>query len=176
MYLSVIRCPSVFVFDLPSTKVTEMFVSAYRSNEKRKEKSRDAARFRRSKETDIFTELATALPVPPEQAAHLDKASVMRLAIAYLKVRSVVDSSKYLFLRIFTKIVHMAHRAARRPCSYFIRYLYASITLISTFVPFTYKPLRNFKLSPFVHTINNNIRTIRRRKNGLNRGREKRQR
>ncbi|XP_076667210.1 HIF-1 transcription factor component sima isoform X2 [Andrena cerasifolii] len=63
-----------------------------RSNEKRKEKSRDAARYRRSKETDIFTELAAALPVPPEQAAHLDKASVMRLAIAYLKVRSVVDS------------------------------------------------------------------------------------
>ncbi|XP_076235560.1 HIF-1 transcription factor component sima [Calliopsis andreniformis] len=63
-----------------------------RSNEKRKEKSRDAARFRRSKETDIFTELAAALPVPPDQAAHLDKASVMRLAIAYLKVRSVVES------------------------------------------------------------------------------------
>ncbi|CAK9813264.1 Hypoxia-inducible factor 1-alpha [Anthophora quadrimaculata] len=63
-----------------------------RSNEKRKEKSRDAARYRRSKETDIFSELAAALPVPPDQAAHLDKASVMRLAIAYLKVRSVVDS------------------------------------------------------------------------------------
>ncbi|XP_043254659.1 protein similar-like [Colletes gigas] len=63
-----------------------------RSNEKRKEKSRDAARYRRSKETDIFTELAAALPVPPEQAAHLDKASVMRLAIAYLRVRSVVDT------------------------------------------------------------------------------------
>ncbi|XP_025263937.1 hypoxia-inducible factor 1-alpha isoform X2 [Camponotus floridanus] len=63
-----------------------------RSNEKRKERSRDAARHRRSKETNIFTELAAALPVAPEQAAHLDKASVMRLAIAYLKVRSVVDS------------------------------------------------------------------------------------
>ncbi|XP_031848745.2 HIF-1 transcription factor component sima isoform X1 [Nomia melanderi] len=63
-----------------------------RSNEKRKEKSRDAARYRRSKETDIFTELATALPLSQDQAAHLDKASVMRLAIAYLKVRSVVQS------------------------------------------------------------------------------------
>ncbi|XP_018397064.1 PREDICTED: protein similar [Cyphomyrmex costatus] len=63
-----------------------------RSNEKRKERSRDAARCRRSRETDIFTELAAALPVAPEQAALLDKASVMRLAIAYLKVRAVVDS------------------------------------------------------------------------------------
>ncbi|XP_014477700.1 PREDICTED: protein similar isoform X2 [Dinoponera quadriceps] len=63
-----------------------------RSNEKRKERSRDAARSRRSRETDIFTELAAALPVKPEQAMHLDKASVMRLAIAYLKVRAVVNS------------------------------------------------------------------------------------
>lgn len=68
----------------------------YRSNEKRKERSRDAARCRRSRETDIFAELAAALPVAPEQAAHLDKASVMRLAIAYLKVRAVIDSGKYL--------------------------------------------------------------------------------
>ncbi|XP_015588167.1 hypoxia-inducible factor 1-alpha isoform X2 [Cephus cinctus] len=63
-----------------------------RSNEKRKEKSRDAARCRRSRETDIFTELAAELPVSPDQANHLDKASIMRLAIAYLKVRAVVNA------------------------------------------------------------------------------------
>lgn len=80
------------------------FSRCCRSNEKRKERSRDAARCRRSKETDIFTELAAALPVVPEQAAHLDKASVMRLAIAYLKVRSVVDSSEYAFLTISSLI------------------------------------------------------------------------
>ncbi|XP_029661512.1 uncharacterized protein LOC115234518 isoform X2 [Formica exsecta] len=71
----------------------EQLAEDYLNNEKRKERSRDAARCRRSKETDIFAELAAALPVEPEQAAHLDKASVMRLAIAYLKVRSVVDST-----------------------------------------------------------------------------------
>ncbi|KAJ8674337.1 hypothetical protein QAD02_005599, partial [Eretmocerus hayati] len=64
----------------------------YLSNEKRKEKSRDAARCRRSRETDIFTELASALPVPECEAAHLDKASVMRLAIAYLKTRTLMDA------------------------------------------------------------------------------------
>lgn len=68
---------------------------SFRSNEKRKERSRDAARCRRSKETDIFTELAAALPISTDQVQHLDKASVMRLAIAYLKVRSVVDSSEF---------------------------------------------------------------------------------
>jgi len=73
----------------------ERYFPFCRSNEKRKERSRDAARCRRSRETDIFAELAAALPIAPEQAVHLDKASVMRLAIAYLKVRSVVDSSEY---------------------------------------------------------------------------------
>ncbi|VEN52412.1 unnamed protein product, partial [Callosobruchus maculatus] len=62
-----------------------------RNNEKRKEKSRDAARCRRSKETEIFTDLAKALPLTNEQISQLDKASVMRLAIAYLKVREMVD-------------------------------------------------------------------------------------
>ncbi|KAL2739854.1 protein similar isoform X1, partial [Vespula maculifrons] len=70
----------------------ERVMEDYLSNEKRKERSRDAARCRRSRETDIFTELAAALPVSQDQATHLDKASVMRLAIAYLKVRAVVDS------------------------------------------------------------------------------------
>jgi hypoxia-inducible factor 1 alpha len=62
-----------------------------RNNEKRKEKSRDAARSRRSKETEVFTDLATVLPVPQEQVSQLDKASVMRLAIAYLRVRDMIN-------------------------------------------------------------------------------------
>jgi hypoxia-inducible factor 1 alpha len=63
----------------------------FRNNEKRKEKSRDAARSRRSKETEVFTDLATVLPVPQEQVSQLDKASVMRLAIAYLRVRDMIN-------------------------------------------------------------------------------------
>ena len=72
----------------------------FRSNEKRKEKSRDAARCRRSRETDIFTELAGALPMSTDQAAHLDKASVMRLAIAYLKVRALIDAGMYFLIEL----------------------------------------------------------------------------
>ncbi|XP_057337355.1 hypoxia-inducible factor 1-alpha isoform X2 [Microplitis mediator] len=63
-----------------------------RSNDKRKEKSRDAARCRRSRETDIFVNMAAALPISPDETAHLDKSSVMRLAIAYLKIRSVATA------------------------------------------------------------------------------------
>uniref|UniRef100_A0A1Y1LZ17 Hypoxia-inducible factor 1-alpha n=2 Tax=Photinus pyralis TaxID=7054 RepID=A0A1Y1LZ17_PHOPY len=62
-----------------------------KNNEKRKEKSRDAARCRRSRETEIFTDLASMLPLQKEQITQLDKASVMRLAISYLRVRDMVN-------------------------------------------------------------------------------------
>nr|ADH01740.1 hypoxia-inducible factor 1 alpha [Oratosquilla oratoria] len=62
-----------------------------KNSEKRKEKSRDAARCRRGKETEIFTELASALPLPQKTIAQLDKASVMRLTIAFLKTRALCE-------------------------------------------------------------------------------------
>ncbi|XP_055700385.1 protein similar isoform X2 [Phlebotomus papatasi] len=62
-----------------------------RNNEKRKEKSRDAARTRRSRETEIFTELAQSLPLRREEVDQLDKASIMRLSIAFLKVRNMLE-------------------------------------------------------------------------------------
>ncbi|XP_058465231.1 protein similar isoform X2 [Malaya genurostris] len=62
-----------------------------RNNEKRKEKSRDAARCRRSRETEIFQDLAGLLPMRQEDVDHLDKASVMRLSIAYLRVREMLE-------------------------------------------------------------------------------------
>ncbi|KAG7298211.1 hypothetical protein JYU34_019022 [Plutella xylostella] len=61
-----------------------------RNNDKRKEKSRVAARCRRNKEVQIFSELTAALPARKEDVEQLDKASIMRLAISYLKVRDVV--------------------------------------------------------------------------------------
>lgn len=67
----------------------------FRNNEKRKEKSRDAARCRRSRETEIFTDLANSLPMKSEEIEHLDKASVMRLSISYLKVRNMVELCKF---------------------------------------------------------------------------------
>lgn len=62
-----------------------------RNNEKRKEKSRDAARCRRSRETEIFQDLAGLLPMRQEDVEHLDKASVMRLSIAFLRVRDMLE-------------------------------------------------------------------------------------
>lgn len=110
MITTVIFSVSMFIYSF----VHFFIFFFYRSNEKRKERSRDAARCRRSRETDIFTELAAALPVSQEQATHLDKASVMRLAIAYLKVRAVVDSSEFLpckfslISKLFITLLHIS--------------------------------------------------------------------
>ncbi|XP_060896377.1 endothelial PAS domain-containing protein 1b [Labrus mixtus] len=60
------------------------------SSERRKEKSRDAARCRRSKETEVFYDLAHQLPFPHSVSAHLDKASIMRLAISFLRTRKLL--------------------------------------------------------------------------------------
>lgn len=68
-----------------------------RNSEKRKEKSRDAARCRRSKESEIFTDMSQLLPVPTSLSSQLDKASIMRLTIAYLKARALLDSRKYRY-------------------------------------------------------------------------------
>uniref|UniRef100_A0A3B1IZK7 Endothelial PAS domain protein 1b n=1 Tax=Astyanax mexicanus TaxID=7994 RepID=A0A3B1IZK7_ASTMX len=62
------------------------------TSERRKEKSRDAARCRRSKETEVFYELAHQLPLPHSVTSHLDKASIMRLAISFLRTRKLLTS------------------------------------------------------------------------------------
>lgn len=60
---------------------------SYRILELRKEKSRDAARSRRGKENYEFYELAKMLPLPAAITSQLDKASIIRLTISYLKLR-----------------------------------------------------------------------------------------
>uniref|UniRef100_A0A8C1AN71 Hypoxia-inducible factor 1-alpha n=1 Tax=Cyprinus carpio carpio TaxID=630221 RepID=A0A8C1AN71_CYPCA len=64
------------------------------SSERRKEKSRDAARSRRGKESEVFYELANQLPLPHNVTSHLDKASIMRLTISYLRMRKLLNSDE----------------------------------------------------------------------------------
>uniref|UniRef100_A0A8C7HAA9 Hypoxia-inducible factor 1-alpha n=1 Tax=Oncorhynchus kisutch TaxID=8019 RepID=A0A8C7HAA9_ONCKI len=61
---------------------------------RRKEKSRDAARYRRGKESEVFYELAQELPLPHSVTSNLDKASIMRLAISYLHMRKLLSTEK----------------------------------------------------------------------------------
>merc|ERR1719288_519275 len=58
-----------------------------------KEKSRDAARSRRGKENYEFYELAKMLPLPTAITSQLDKASIIRLTIGYLRLRDFADNA-----------------------------------------------------------------------------------
>lgn len=71
------------------------FVSRRVSSERRKEKSRDAARCRRGKESEVFYQLAQELPLPHSISSSLDKASIMRLTISYLRMRILLDAGQY---------------------------------------------------------------------------------
>ncbi|XP_065320517.1 uncharacterized protein LOC135928098 isoform X1 [Gordionus sp. m RMFG-2023] len=55
--------------------------------ELRKERSRDAARSRRGKENHEFNQLAKMLPLPHAITMQLDKASIIRLTTAFLKIK-----------------------------------------------------------------------------------------
>ena len=82
--------------------VTKKLTCSSRPNprilELRKEKSRDAARSRRGKENREFVELAGMLPLPHAITSQLDKASVIRLTIAYLKLREFASKGRLLII------------------------------------------------------------------------------
>uniref|UniRef100_A0A8C3UYG1 BHLH domain-containing protein n=1 Tax=Catharus ustulatus TaxID=91951 RepID=A0A8C3UYG1_CATUS len=61
----------------------------------RRERSRDAARCRRSREAEVFGQLALALPFARGVSAHLDKASIMRLTISYLRVHRLLAAGQH---------------------------------------------------------------------------------
>lgn len=74
----------------------QALVSRRVSSERRKEKSRDAARCRRGKESEVFYQLAQELPLPHSVSSSLDKASIMRLTISYLRMRKLLNAGECL--------------------------------------------------------------------------------
>ncbi|XP_068440961.1 hypoxia inducible factor 1 subunit alpha, like [Clinocottus analis] len=60
------------------------------SSEQRKLRSRDAARCRRSHETEVFYDLAGTLPLPRRVSAHLDKSAIMRVALSFLRMQQLL--------------------------------------------------------------------------------------
>lgn len=57
----------------------------------KKSKSKEAARQRRSKESNEFKHLASLLPLQAEITQQLDKASIIRLTISYFNLRKFFD-------------------------------------------------------------------------------------
>jgi len=80
-------------------KETQMVKPKRRNNEERKEKAKDAARNRRTEESDYFEELDKLLPVtgppPSSQQTSLDKTSIIRLSVAHLKIKDVLQNGLY---------------------------------------------------------------------------------
>lgn len=64
------------------------------SSEQRKLRSRDAARYRRSQETEVFYELAHTLPLPRRVSTHLDKSAIMRVSLSFLRIRKLFQTGK----------------------------------------------------------------------------------
>lgn len=64
------------------------------STEQRKVRLRDAARCRRSQETEVFYELAHSLPLTRRITSHLDKAGIMRVTLSYLRIHQLLQSCK----------------------------------------------------------------------------------
>ncbi|XP_023266086.1 hypoxia-inducible factor 3-alpha-like isoform X2 [Seriola lalandi dorsalis] len=64
------------------------------SSEQRKLRSRDAARCRRSQETEVFYELAHTLPLPRRVSTHLDKAAIMRVTLSFLRMHHLLASGE----------------------------------------------------------------------------------
>uniref|UniRef100_A0A3Q3VUY3 Uncharacterized protein n=1 Tax=Mola mola TaxID=94237 RepID=A0A3Q3VUY3_MOLML len=63
--------------------------------EQRKLRSRDAARYRRSQETEVFYELAHTLPLPRRVATHLDKSAIMRVSLSFLRMRHLFQPKEF---------------------------------------------------------------------------------
>jgi len=99
--------------------------------ELRKEKSRDAARSRRGKENYEFYELAKLLPLPAAITSQLDKASIIRLTISYLKLRDFSSHGDPPWQRDACSSSKSAAAAAKGTrCGFFAFHvnLYSSIT------------------------------------------------
>uniref|UniRef100_A0A3Q1E9T2 BHLH domain-containing protein n=1 Tax=Acanthochromis polyacanthus TaxID=80966 RepID=A0A3Q1E9T2_9TELE len=64
--------------------------------------SREAARKRRRVESDVFGDLSRLLPLQSSIRSHLDKPSVIRLTLSYIRLHSLLKGSnrKSLFTHI----------------------------------------------------------------------------
>ncbi|KAJ8775483.1 hypothetical protein J1605_016333 [Eschrichtius robustus] len=88
-------CLSHPTLSLPGAPPVNAAHARRSSTELRKEKSRDAARSRRSQETEVLYQLAHTLPFARGVSAHLDKASIMRLTISYLRMHQLCAAGEW---------------------------------------------------------------------------------
>ena len=59
-----------------------------------KRKTKQLAYSRRQKENDTFAEIAKTLPVSADGVKELDKASILRVAIHFIKLRQFMEQGR----------------------------------------------------------------------------------
>lgn len=75
----------------------------FRTLDRRRESSRFAARDRRGKEADIFTDLRLVVPIVDEATAtHVDRIAILRVALTFCRLRKVATKCIYIFYRLCT--------------------------------------------------------------------------
>lgn len=67
----------------------------YDRGARRREKSRDAARTRRQQESDTYNEICKVIPIPNKQLAQMDRSTVMRLLISFMKLRKITSLTDF---------------------------------------------------------------------------------
>ncbi|XP_019748264.1 hypoxia inducible factor 1 subunit alpha, like isoform X2 [Hippocampus comes] len=91
MLLSCLQCSLVAGEEAGEGREREAWVK-WSCSEQRKLRSRDAARCRRGKETELFYDLARTLPLPRRVSTHLDKAAIMRVTLSVLRMHRLLHS------------------------------------------------------------------------------------
>uniref|UniRef100_A0A3B3BQC8 Endothelial PAS domain protein 1b n=1 Tax=Oryzias melastigma TaxID=30732 RepID=A0A3B3BQC8_ORYME len=67
--------------------------------------SREAARKRRRVETDVFEDLSRLLPLQPSVRSHLDKPSIIRLTLSYIRMHTLLKEEVNMYLRVMEGFV-----------------------------------------------------------------------
>ncbi|TNN68408.1 Endothelial PAS domain-containing protein 1 [Liparis tanakae] len=81
-----------FHHDAGSRRLLEAMTA---DKEKRRAVSREAARRRRRVESEVFEDLSRLLPLPPSVQAHLDKPSVIRLTLSYMRMHTLLKGEAW---------------------------------------------------------------------------------
>uniref|UniRef100_A0A8C7ZUS2 Uncharacterized protein n=1 Tax=Oryzias sinensis TaxID=183150 RepID=A0A8C7ZUS2_9TELE len=67
--------------------------------------SREAARKRRRVETDVFEDLSRLLPLQPSVQSQLDKPSIIRLTLSYIRMQTLLKEEMNMYLRVMEGFV-----------------------------------------------------------------------
>ena len=104
--------------------------------------SREAARRRRRVESDVFGDLSRLLPLHPSIQSHLDKPTVIRLTLSYIRMHTVLKGA------IITHINEGFQKSMSLCTSYILHLRMCKTLILNMFLKDTYR--ERFCMNPKV--------------------------